>query len=80
MSSKSTYHGYTEARKKANAAWNQKQAQIVIRVSPSFKEQLSSHISNTGESLVGFIVRATTEQIKRDLDRQTTADVSDNPQ
>ena len=51
---------------KASAKWNQKQAQIAIRVQPTIKEQIDKHISITGESLAGFIVRAVFEQINRD--------------
>ena len=63
---KSTYPGYTEARKKANKEWNAKQAQIAIRVKPDIKAQFDKHCKSQGESLAAFLVRAGLAQIERD--------------
>lgn len=63
---KSTYPGYTEARKKANKEWNGKQAQIAIRVKPDIKAQFDEHCKSRGESLAAFIVRAGLNQIEQD--------------
>lgn len=65
---KSTYNGYTEARKKSNAKYNSSQAQISIRVHPDIKNEIEKHIKNTNESLAGFIVRSVKSQINRDLE------------
>lgn len=63
---KSTYNGYTEARKKSNAKWNASQAQISIRVHPDIKKEIEDHIRKSGESLAGFLVRAARAQIERE--------------
>lgn len=63
---KSTYPGYTDARKKANKEWNAKQAQIAIRVKPEIKTQFDEHGKSRGESLAAFLVRAGLAQIERD--------------
>lgn len=63
---KSSYPGYTEARKKANKSWAEKQAQIAIRIKPDIKAQFDEHCKSQGESLAAFIVRAGLNQIKQD--------------
>lgn len=65
--SKSSYKGYTPARKKANAKWaKEKVVQIAIRVSPEVKAELDEHLAGKNESIAKFITRAIKEQIKRD--------------
>lgn len=64
----STYTGYTEAVKKANKKWNDKQAQIAIRVKPDIKAQFDEHCKSRGESLAAFIVRAGLNQIEQDIE------------
>ena len=62
----STYTGYTEPRKKANAKWNKKQAQIAIRIKPEIKERFDEHCKSRGESLAAFVKRACLNQIEND--------------
>ena len=56
----------SEAQRKARNNWNNKQAQIAIRVKPDIKAQFDEHCKKRGESLVAFIVRACLSQIERD--------------
>lgn len=51
-----------EAAKK----WNDKQAQIAIRIPPEIKQRITEHATARNEKLVQFLVRAALEQIKRD--------------
>lgn len=51
-----------EAAKK----WNDKQAQIAIRIPPEIKQRITKHATARNEKLVQFLVRAALEQIKRD--------------
>lgn len=56
----------SEAQRKARDTWNNKQAQIAIRVKPDIKAQFDKHCKSRGESLASFIVRAAMNQIKQD--------------
>ena len=56
----------SEAQRKARDTWNNKQAQIAIRVKPGVKSQFDEHCTLRGESLVAFIVRSCRNQIERD--------------
>ena len=51
-----------EAAKK----WNEKQAQIAIRIPPEIKQRITEHATARNEKLVQFLVRAALEQIERD--------------
>ena len=62
----------TDAHIRAAKRWNEKQAQISIRVKPELKAQISEYAASRGESLAALIVRSVQEQMKRDsadLDR-----------
>lgn len=64
---KSTYTGYTEARKKANEKYLKESVEdIRIRVPKGQKEIIKNHAFEQAESVNGFIVRAIDETIKRD--------------
>lgn len=67
---KSSYPGYTDARRKANKAWAEKQSQIAIRVKPDVKAQFDAHCKSRGESLAAFVVRSGLNQIERDAAAQ----------
>lgn len=56
----------SEAQRKARDTWNNKQAQIAIRVKPDVKSQFDEHCTLRGESLAAFIVRSCRNQIERD--------------
>lgn len=56
----------SEAQRKARDKWNNKQAQIAIRIKPEIKAKFDEHCKNRGESLAAFIVRAGQNQIERD--------------
>jgi predicted HicB family RNase H-like nuclease len=68
---KSTYTGYTEARKKANEKYLKESVEdIRIRVPKGDKAKVQEHAATMGESTNAFVVRAITEAMKRDRQKQ----------
>lgn len=65
---KSTYDGYTPARKRANEKYNAKFHEVKVRMSPERHEMVKQHATDHGESTSAFINRAIDEQISRDTD------------
>ena len=63
---KGTYNGYTEARKKANKKWNDKQADVKVRMSPEKRTEVQQHANDMDESTNAFINRAIDETMERD--------------
>ena len=64
---KSTYTGYTKARKKANEKYLKESVEdIRIRVPKGNKAKVQEHASTMGESMNSFVVRAINETIERD--------------
>ena len=56
---KSTYTGYTEARKKANEKYLKESVEdIRIRVPKGDKSKVQEHAATMGESMNSFVVRA----------------------
>lgn len=66
---KSSYNGYTDARKEANKRYIEKFVEIKVRTTPQHRESVKAHASSTNESVNGFIIRAIDQTIERD--RQT---------
>lgn len=56
----------SEARKRANQKYIEKQGEIKVRVSKDRKNLIQSHAEARGESVNGFINRAIDNQIKED--------------
>lgn len=56
----------TEAQKRAQKNYMEKFVRVEIRMEPQKREAVQSHAQKQGESLNGFINRATDEQLKRD--------------
>lgn len=68
---KSTYTGYTEARKKANEKYLKESVEdIRIRVPKGDKAKVQAHAATMGESTNAFVVRAITETMNRDNQKQ----------
>lgn len=68
---KSTYTGYTEARKKANEKYLKESVEdIRIRVPKGDKSKIQKHATGTGESMNAFVVRAINETMERDNQKQ----------
>lgn len=68
---KSTYTGYTEARKKANEKYLKESVEdIRIRVPKGDKAKVQEHAATMGESMNSFVVRAIDETMKRDNQMQ----------
>ena len=68
---KSTYTGYTEARKKANEKYLKESVEdIRIRVPKGDKAKVQEHAATMGESMNSFVVRAIDETMKRDNHKQ----------
>ena len=68
---KSTYTGYTEARKKANEKYLKESVEDVrIRVPIGQKAIIKNHAEKQGESMNAFAVRAITETMERDNQQQ----------
>lgn len=64
---KSTYTGYTEARKKANEKYLKESVEdIRIRVPKGDKAKVQEHAATMGESMNSFVVRAIQETMMRD--------------
>ena len=64
---KSTYTGYTEARKKANEKYLKESVEdIRIRVPKGNKAKVQEHAASMGESMNAFVVRAIDETMQRD--------------
>ncbi len=56
----------SEARKRANQAYLDKQDEIKIRVPKGRKAEIQAHAKKNGESVNGFIIRAIQEVMKRE--------------
>ena len=68
---KSTYTGYTEARKKANEKYLKESVEdIRIRVPKGDKAKVQEHAATMGESMNSFVVRAIDETMTRDNQKQ----------
>ncbi len=68
---KSTYTGYTKARKKANEKYLKESVEdIRIRVPKGDKAKVQEHAATMGESTNAFVVRAITEAMNRDRQKQ----------
>lgn len=69
MSSKKTgnHKGLTEARKRANKKYNDKFAEVKIRMIPERKIFVQEHAAAMNESTTAFINRAINETIERDI-------------
>ena len=68
---KSTYTGYTEARKKANEKYLKESVEdIRIRVPKGHKVKVQAHAATMGESMNSFVVRAIDETMERDNQKQ----------
>ena len=68
---KSTYTGYTEARKKVNEKYLKESVEdIRIRVPKGDKAKVQEHAATMGESMNSFVVRAIDETMERDNQKQ----------
>ena len=68
---KSTYTGYTEARKKANEKYLKESVEdIRIRVPKGDKAKVQEHAATMGESMNSFVVRAIDETMTRDSQKK----------
>ncbi len=68
----STYAGYTEARKEANARYEAKTVERISLVLPKGKKAIiKAHAENTNESVNSFINRAIDETMERDNSRDS---------
>lgn len=56
----------SEARKRANQAYIDKQDEIKVRVAKGRKAEIQAHAEARGESVNGFINRAIAEAMERD--------------
>lgn len=61
----------SEARKRANQKYIDKQGEIKVRVSKERKEEIQAHAEAQGESVNAFIGRAIVETMKRDGGRDS---------
>lgn len=68
---KSTYTGQTDARRKASAKYLKESVEdIRIRVPKGDKVKVQEHAAAMGESTNAFVVRAITETMNRDNQKQ----------
>ena len=59
----------TSAQQKANQKYREKFVYLQARTTNEFRSTIYEHITNTGESLNAFILRAISETITRDQDK-----------
>ena len=64
----------SEARKRANQKYIDKQGEIKVRVSKERKAEIQTHAEARGESVNGFINRAISEAMERDSTAPGTAE------
>ena len=64
----------SEARKRANQKYIDKQGEIKVRVSKERKEEIQAHAEARKESVNGFINRAISETMERDQAAQGPSD------
>jgi predicted HicB family RNase H-like nuclease len=67
---KSSYNGYTNARKEANKRYMENFVEIKVRTTPQHRETIKAHAEAHGESVNGFIGRAINETMERDNGQQ----------
>ena len=67
---KSGYRGMSEARKRANKKYNDKFAEIKVRMLPDRKANVQEHAASMNESTTAFINRAIEETMARDKKKQ----------
>lgn len=63
---KSSYNGYTQARKEANKKYMENFVEIKVRMTSDYREDIKTHAATMGESMNAFVVRAIDETIQRD--------------
>lgn len=68
---KSTYAGFTEARKKANEKYLRETVEdIRIRVPKGEKAKIQAHAEKQGESMNAFVYRAIQQAMEHDLEAE----------
>lgn len=67
---KSSYNGYTDARKEANKRYMENFVEIKVRTTPQHRETVKAHAASTDESVNSFIIRAIDQTIERDNQKQ----------
>lgn len=67
---KSSYNGYTDARKEANKRYMENFVEIKVRTTPQHRENIKTHASSTNESVNSFIIRAINETMEHDTQSQ----------
>ena len=66
---KSTYHGFTEARKRANQKYIGKFVEVKVRMTPERRVSIQEHAAAMGESTTAFVNRAIDEAMARDTQK-----------
>ena len=66
---KSTYHGFTEARKRANQKYIDKFVEVKVRMTPERRVSIQEHAAAMGESTTAFVNRAIDEAMARDTQK-----------
>ena len=64
---KTTYRGFTEARARANKKYMEKFVEVKVRMTSERREEVKAHADRQGESLNGFINRAISETMEREV-------------
>ena len=63
----------SEARKRANQAYIDKQDELKVRVPKGRKAEIQAHAEAMGESLNAFVCRAISETMERDKQSESEA-------
>ena len=67
---KSTYNGFTEARKRANQKYIDKFVEVKVRMTADKRTIVQNHAASMDESTTAFINRAIDEAMERDTDKK----------
>lgn len=65
-SKKSSYNGYTNARKEANKRYMEQFVELKIRTTPGHRDAVKAHAASMGESTTAFVIRAINETMEWD--------------
>ena len=66
---KSSYNGFTKARKEANARYMENFVEVKTRMTPEKRAIIKAHAKDQGESVNAFINRAIDEAMRRDKEK-----------
>ena len=67
---KSSYNGYSDARKEANKRYMEKFVELKVRTTPEHRDAVKAPAAEKGESTNAFVIRAIDETMVRDTQKE----------